>query len=156
MKNNLILYLIGALIIVSLWSCEQKEIYYEFATIPQNQWDKGGEVCFEIDSLLVNPLHKYNVYVEITHNVNYASKSLWLYINQTLQDTIVRRDTLECKLVNELGQWKGRGNGPTRQVSVLYKSGLNLDSIIQAKACISHAMQDLQLNGIEKIGLKIY
>ncbi len=155
MRINLAQYIIGTLIIISLLSCAQKEVYYEFAEIHHNQWSKDNKICFELDSLFVDPLRKYNVDVEISHNVNYAYKILWLYIDQTLLDTIVRRDTLECKFINEIGQWKGNGNGPARQISVLYKTDLSLDTTRQMKVCISHAMQDPQLKGIERIGLKI-
>lgn len=157
MRNNLTQYLIGILTVVFLCTCTQNEVYCKFVSIHQNKWSKDNQVCFEIDSLLLNPKRSYNVDIEITHNINYAYKSLWLYINHTYQDTIVvGSDTLELMLSNDIGQWKGRGNGSTRHLSVIYKTDLKLDTIKHAKVHISHAMQDFQLKGIEKVGLEIY
>ena len=88
--------------------------------------------------------------------MNYAYETLWLYIDQTLQDSISVRDTLECLLTDRNGKWLGSGNGPLRHLSFSYKTDIALDTAIQSQICIAHAMQDLQLNGVEKIGLKIY
>lgn len=156
MINNIALYVIGVLVFVGLLSCKQNEVYYEFATIPQNQWSESSEICFEIDSIHVDPSRRYNIDVEISHNVKYVYKTLWLYIDQTLQDTVIVRDTLECLLTDEMGKWRGSGNGPIRQISFQYKEGINLDTAKQKQICIRHAMQDFQLKGIERVGLKIY
>lgn len=156
MKYNLTHYFIGVLITVSLWSCNQNEVYYEFATLPQNQWNKDNEICFEIDSVFINSLRKYNMDIEITHNVTYAYNTLWLCIDQFQNDTVIKHDTIEFVLTNDIGQWKGRGNGPTRQFTVLHTTDLNLDTTKQNKVCFHHAMQNIQLTGIERIGLKIY
>lgn len=156
MRSSFTQYLIVIFAFISLLSCSHKEVYYDFALIPQNQWSKNSKVCFDIDSLSIIPQHTYNIDVEITHNLDYAYKTLWLYLDQNIQDSIISRDTLECVLTTENGKWKGSGNGPTRQVSVLYKTGINLDTTKQMKICIYHSMQDLHLKGIEKIGLKIH
>ncbi len=155
MRSNLTQYLIG-IFTLTLLSCSHKEVYYEFVNISQNQWSKNSEFCFNLDSVPLIPPNIYNIDVEITHNLDYVYKMLWLYLDQTFQDSTVVRDTLACHFTNENGKWKGSGNGPTRQVSILYKTHLNKDSVMPIKICIHHAMQDLRLTGIEKIGLKIH
>jgi gliding motility-associated lipoprotein GldH len=88
--------------------------------------------------------------------VSYEYETLWLFIDQTLQDSIGVRDTIECLLTDKNGKWLGRGNGPLRHISFSYKKDIALDTAKQSQFCIVHAMQDLQLKGVEKIGLKIY
>lgn len=156
MRNKFIKYFFFFLLATCLYSCKQNEIYYKFEPILHNEWSKNKEICFELDSLNVNRIDKYNINIELSHNVNYAYQSLWLYIDQTLQDSISVRDTLECILTDENGVWLGSGNGPLRHISFSYKTDLALDTAIQSKVCISHAMQDVKLKGVEKIGLKIY
>lgn len=155
MTSKLAHYCFGVLVILCLWSCKQQEVYYKFEPISQNQWDKGSELCFDLDSVTINPLQTYTINVEISHNIIYAYRTLWLYLDQTLQDNIIVRDTVECLLSNENGSWLGSGNGATRQLSFLYKTDISVDTTFQNQICISHGMQDLQLKGIEKIGLKI-
>ena len=81
---------------------------------------------------------------------------MYLYIEHTLQDSMSKRDTVECVLIDDFGRWQGGGNGATRQLSVLYKTNLMLDATLHNKIDIYHAMQDSELKGIERVGLKVY
>jgi len=156
MINSFIRYFFCAFVIVSMASCNHNEAYYKFIPIPQNEWSKQNDICFNLDSLLGTPKHNYTISVEITHNIDYPYKNLFLYLNHTLQDSVSSRDTLECILVNDYGKWYGSGNGATRQLSVLYKTNYKIDTALHNEFCIRHAMQDLKLKGIERIGLKVY
>ena len=137
-------------------SCSQGEAYYQFRPIPQYEWSKSQEVSFLLDSAAINPQHNYALSIEITHNISYRYKKLFLYLDHTLQDSIPVRDTIECVLVDDVGKWYGSGNGATRQFSLLYKTNQKIDTTVHNEINIRHAMQDLKLKGIEKIGLKIY
>ena len=156
MISSFIRYFISAVLFLCLASCNQNEAYYKFISIPQNEWNRQDEICFLMDSSSFIPNHKYAISLEITHNINYPYKNLFLYLNHTLQDSILLQDTIECILVDELGNWQGSGNGATRNLSVLYKTNLKLDTTLHNEICIRHAMQDLKLKGIERIGLKVY
>lgn len=156
MINSLIRWFVGVFFFVCIASCNQNEIYYEFASIPQNEWNKQDEICFVLDSSSFNPKQNYAVSIEITHNISYPYKNLFLYLDHTHQDSILSQDTIESLLVDDFGKWQGSGNGATRQLSVLYKTNFKLDTSSHDEVCIRHAMQDLRLKGIEKIGLKVY
>lgn len=155
MVSSFIRYFIGVAVFCCIVSCSQKQEYYQFASIPQNEWNRNQEICFSLDSS-INFDRSYAISFEIMHNVSYPYKNLFLYLDHTLQDSISLRDTLECILVDDFGNWKGSGNGSTRQFSVLYKADFVLDTALHNEICIRHAMQDLELKGIEKIGLKVY
>lgn len=156
MINKFTRSFIGLILFGCMCSCNQGEAYYQFRQIPQNEWNKNQEVSFLLDSVAISPQHNYAISIEILHNITYSYKNLFLYIDHTLQDSILVRDTLECMLVDDLGKWYGSGNGATRQLSVLYKTNQKIDTALHNEVIIRHAMQDLKLKGIEKIGLKIY
>lgn len=156
MASSFVKFFIGIAIFGCIVSCNQKEEYYKFDSISQNEWIKTKDICFSLDSASINSNRSYSISIEIMHNISYPYKNLYLYIDHTLQDSISLRDTLECVLVDNLGKWKGSGNGSTRQLSVLYNTNFRLDTALHNEICISHAMQDLKLKGIERIGLKIY
>lgn len=156
MTNNHTFYLVGIILFVLFTSCNQNEVYYKFEPIPQAKWSKGDEVCFDMDSVLVSLNQNYHVSIEIAHNLNYPYNNLWLSINYLQQDSVMWQDSLECFLSDDSGKWLGSGNGPTRQLSVLFKSNFVLDTTKHNRIFIRHAMQDIQLNGIEKIGVKVY
>ena len=156
MTNNHSFNLVGIILFVLFTSCNPNEVYYKFEPIPQAKWNKRDEVCFDMDSVPVSLNSRYSVSIEIAHNLNYPYKNLWLSINYLHQDSVLWQDSLECILFDDSGKWLGSGNGPTRQLSVLFKTNFAIDSAKHNRICIRHAMQDIQLNGIEKIGVKVY
>lgn len=156
MSNSFIRYFFGIVVFGCMFSCNQGEAYYEFRPIPQNEWSKNHEVGFMLDSVPINPQQSYAISIELSHNISYTYKNLFLYINQTLQDSVSVRDTLECMLVDDYGKWLGSGNGATRQLSVMYKTNQKIDTSLHNEIIIRHAMRDIHLKGIEKIGLKVY
>jgi len=155
-NSSITRYLVGAILCLCLSSCKQGEVYYKFEPIPQNEWSRDQHICFSLDSSSINPHLNYAISLEIIHNISYPYKNLYLYLDQTLQDSISHRDTIEFILVDDFGKWQGSGNGATRQISLLYKTNLTIDTALHNEIYIRHAMQDLNLKGIEKIGLKVY
>lgn len=156
MANSFIRYFIGIAILCCMVSCNKGEVYYKFKPIPNIEWDKQQEVCFLLDSLLATPSDNYAISVEISHNINYQYKNLSLLLEQSVGDSILLKDTVECILVDDRGRWVGSGNGATRQLSIQYKTNFKIDTALHNEICVRHTMQDLQLKGIEKIGLRIY
>lgn len=156
MVSSLIRYFVGVVFVISLSSCNHNEAYYKFTSIPQNEWDKQSQICFNLDSISTNTSNGYNVSLEITHNISYPYKNLFLYLDYIRQDSILSLDTLELTLADDYGKWQGGGNGPTRHLSVLYKSNFKVDTTLHNEIRIGHAMQDQKLKGIERIGLKVY
>lgn len=157
MTNNVVRYIIILfLFLVCLISCNQQEVYYQFVPLLHNSWNKQKEITFTIDSLAVVSDQTYNVNVEITHNTFYPYKNLFLYIEHNLCDTTFRRDTLECIFMNNKNNWLGYGNGSTRQLSTSFVTDIQLIDTVTYYISIRQNMRDLQLKGIEKVGVKIY
>ena len=156
MANSFIRYFIGLAILACMTSCNEGEVYYNFSPIPENEWSKDQEISFLLDSVPFNSNSNYAVSLEIVHNTSYKYKNLFLYLNYSHQDSISFTDTVACVLADDYGRWLGSGNGATRQLSVLYKTNLKIDTALHNEIFVRHAMQDLKLKGIEKIGLKVY
>ena len=156
MINSFIRCFVGLAILGCMASCNEREVYYKFSPISENEWSKEQEICFLLDSVPFNTNSNYAVSLEIVHNINYKYKNLFLYLDYSQQDSILYTDTVECILVDDYGRWSGSGNGATRQLSVPYKTNLKIDTALHNEICVRHTMQDLTLKGIEKIGLKIY
>lgn len=156
MRNSFIRYLIGLTILVCVVSCNQGEAYYKFIPISNHEWDKSQAIFFIVDSSSIMPTKNYALSLELSHSINYQYKNLFLVLEHTLQDSISLKDTVEMVLIDDSGKWLGTGNGPTRQLSKLYKTSMKIDTALHNKVTVRHAMRDSKLIGIEKIGLKIY
>ena len=153
--TRFIQHFIGIVILCCMASCNKGEVYYKFEPIPNNEWGREQKLTFLLDSASISSNKNYDVSIEITHNIGYQYKNLFLLLDYTQDSTLVR-DTVHCLLVDNLGRWIGSGNGPTRQLSVPYKTNFRIDTALHNEISIRHAMQSLNLKGIEKIGLRIY
>ena len=157
MANRFTLFLVVLAVLFVALSCNQdEEAYYKFLPIPQNEWTKHHDITFLLDSSANIATSRYTISLELVHNISYPYKNLYLLVDYTLQDSILLQDTVECVLVDGAGRWEGSGNGATRQLSVPYKTNFRIDTALHNEIVIRHAMQDLNLKGIEKIGLKVY
>lgn len=149
-------YFTAILLLVCLTSCTSNEVYYKFESLPQNNWSKAHAVCFALDSVSEKKRSSYNLSIEIAHNLIYSYKNLWLLVDYMRDGAVLSSDTLNVFLIDNTGKWLGNGNGPTRQLSVLFKTDFAINREQHHQICIRHSMRDIQLKGIEKIGLKIY
>ena len=154
--NSFVPIFILLFVLACMVSCNQEETYYKFKFIPNNEWSKDQDISFLLDSTSNIVNGNYDVSIELSHNISYQYKNLFLIVDYKHKNSVSLRDTVECVLMDGNGRWYGGGNGATRQLSVLYKTNFRIDTALHNEISIRHAMQDLKLKGIEKVGLKVY
>jgi gliding motility-associated lipoprotein GldH len=120
------------------------------------EWTQENILAFEIDSASLRPGRKYDVSLEITNNVNYKYRNIWLFIRTNFSyDSVYVDLNKEYELADEFGKWYGSGFGSLFQSSfplfedVVFESGKSYTIGIQ------QGMRDEQLEGIEKVGIKV-
>lgn len=156
MKNRGIFCLTAVLACCFLLSCiNSKEVYWQYQPINLSGWDKETEVDFRIDTLLVSPQKKYDIFVEVVNNGQYRYKNLWLSIRQNLTDTAFVNERFEITVADSVGKWKGSGSAGLYQLSVPYKASLSLDTARSYTIAVSQSMSDPSLKGIDKLGIRI-
>lgn len=153
MRKVLIFVLFVALLF-SL-SCNKGEVYFKFQQIDRGIWRNENKLEFVLDSLPFDPTSNYNVQLEVIYTNLYPYNNLWLTVYHNLTDTVVASDTLELLLIDENGNRLGSGNVGLYQFSIPYKSSIHLDSASIYTLQIGNLMQDDQLIGVDKIGVKV-
>lgn len=153
--SNLIRYFIRIIVVGCVLSCSQKEAYYKFKPISNHQWSKGEEVVFIIDSLNGDTSGIFSLSVEVVHNITYPYKNLSLSIEHVANDILLLNDTIKYVLIDNNRRWIGSGNGAMRQITLPYMKPIQIDPALRNKIILRHAMQDLYLIGIEKVGLRV-
>ncbi|WP_158602508.1 gliding motility lipoprotein GldH [Proteiniphilum sp. X52] len=153
-KSNISILFAG-LFFTLLASCSGKEVYSRFHHIENGKWCRDSVLVFEIDSLARPYGAGYDVTVELTTNRGYLYRDLWLLIDQNLTDSLVRTDTLHCLLADEYGKWLGSGAGGLNQLSLPYRTFIPRDSVYNYRLMIRQGMDEDQLRGVEKVGIKI-
>jgi gliding motility-associated lipoprotein GldH len=146
---------IAGLLFITLAACSGGEVYSRFRHIENGKWRRDSQFVFTIDSLNPASGAAYKVFVELTTNRSYPYRDIWLQIDQTLTDSLVRTDTLRLLLADEYGKWLGSSAGGLNHFSLPYRSFAPRDSVYNYRLTIRQAMDDNLLRGVEKVGIKV-
>lgn len=140
-------------LVLSCISCSKNDVYSEFKTIQNGEWHKDSLKVFTANIIDSNP--RYNVFLNIRNDNNYSYQNFWLFISTTSPDGIETKDTIECYLADQRGQWLGSGVGQLREMSVLYQEKIHFPKPGKYTIKLVHGMRDTVLTGIADIGVRI-
>lgn len=95
----------------------------------------------------------YDITLGIRHDNYYPYRNLWLFVDYIGNDTLIRRDTVECMMANEYGSWYGSGFGTSYQFEKKIKSGIKPADA--RHIVVWQGMRDDTVTHIENIGITI-
>lgn len=153
MKNLKFLFLF--VIILSGFSCNSGETYFQFKELKNDEWSKLDTLYFNIDSSSIDINKKYDVFIEVTNNADYKYQNIWLYIFDNFENDRFLKNEKQYLLADSTGKWFGNGFGQLYQSSLLYKKGISFTDKKDYLLKITQGMIDEPLTGIEKIGVRI-
>lgn len=136
----------------SLCSCRQTDVYNEFNTLPRNGWFKRDVQRFTPES--PDSTGRYDLYLTLRHNGDYAYRNLWLFVSYTGSDGEQKTDTVNCELADEFGRWSGGGWGSYYQQELLLDDCFRFVGKEQV-VTIQQAMRDDRIRGISDVGIRI-
>ena len=134
-------------------SCGTQTVYDESLTIPEEAWASTLPARFDVE---VDDTLTYNtLYLKISNTVNYKYRNIYFFVTVLLPNGQVARDTVNCDLANNYGEWYGKGMGSTKTLQFPYRTQFLFPYTGLYKFYIEQAMRDDTLQGIKAIGLKI-
>ena len=140
------------LFLILFSSCSEKEIFSEYHSIPNAEWDQNDILKFE--ATIQDTQSYYDVFLELRNNNNYSFRNIWLFVDYETPSGEIRSDTLNAELADMYGKWYGKG------ISLYtYKFPYGFD--IQYKDTgtyvytIRQGMRQNPLKGISDVGLRI-
>ena len=136
----------------SLCSCRQTDVYNEFNTLPRNGWFKRDVQRFTPES--PDSTGRYDLYLTLRHNGDYAYRNLWLFVSYTGADGEQKTDTVNCELADEFGRWSGGDWGSYYQQELLLDDCFRFVGKEQV-VTIQQAMRDDRIRGISDVGIRI-
>lgn len=140
-----------ALLLASVCSCRQNDVYNEFHSLPGSGWFKRDVQRFTPESS--DSTGCYNLYLALRHNGDYAYRNLWLFVSYKGENGMLKTDTVNCELADEFGRWSGGGWG------FYYQQELLLDDCFrfgqEQVVTIQQAMRDDRICGISDVGIRI-
>lgn len=152
-KNIFLKFVIIAIAIVSLSSCNSPYFYSETVEIKEQKWDKNALIQFNVDIEKTENL--YDFILEVSNTEKYSYSNLWLFIQITSPKNAVLRDTFECILADADGKWYGKKNDDVFSLPLFYKQTVAFQDIGRYKVEIQHGMRHDVLESISSIGLYI-
>jgi gliding motility-associated lipoprotein GldH len=141
------------LLLTLFTSCNTKTIYDESLIIPEEAWLSTMPAYFDVeveDTLTYNTL-----YLRISNTVNYKYQNIYFFVTLILPNGQVARDTVNCDLANNYGEWYGTGMGKTKTLQFPYRTNFLFPYTGSYRFYIEQAMRQDTLRGIKAIGLKI-
>ena len=144
-------YILLSLLLL-LTACAKDEIFSEFRSFPNAEWDKQQAIRFEA------PVHDvsvpYHVNIELRHNNHYPFRNIWLFVEYQTPSGSMRMDTLDTYLADVYGKWYGRGIS-LYSCSFGYQENVQYPDTGTYVYTIRQGMRADVLKGISDIGLRI-
>ena len=151
--------LFRSLIISSLFSCDKTRVFDDYKSVG-TAWNRDSIVKFDLPKL--DPIKKYNVFVNLRNNDNYPFNNIFLLVSLENPDGLTKVDTLEYAMANPDGTLLGDGFSDTKESKLFYKENLNFDKKGKYKIRIQQAIRQTgktvgvkELEGISEVGLRI-
>jgi gliding motility-associated lipoprotein GldH len=132
-------------------SCRE-DVFYRQYQLVDLEWSKDKEYYFTYE--IADNSVSYRFSVEIRNNNLYPYQNLWLFCSEELPVGPVRRDTVECLLADNYGEWLGNGFS-IYHLSIPVRTRHRFLHKGQYTFSIRHGMRDSVIKGIEEIGLRI-
>lgn len=142
--------LIGMVFILS--SCQQKNIYSHFYSIPTEGWhaDSVMDYSIEIEDSVMN----HEVLIVLRHTSQYPYQNLWLFVDEYVGDRCVHHDTIEAQMADEYGRWLGSGL-KTYELPLLYDEHYRFGHSGAHSFKLRQGMRTEWLKGITDVGVVV-
>ena len=103
-------------------SCKKSPLFDKNIEIEGSEWKISQKPQFlvTIDDTLQNT----DVFINLRNSSCYPYSNIFLFINTTFPNGKQAKDTLECILANEKGQWLGDGLGDIWDNRILFKKNV--------------------------------
>lgn len=100
---------VAALLLVICAACSKGVVFSKYETLPENGWSTANKLKFEVNIDDNQGLN--NVFLTVRHADAYPYSNLFVFLTTEYPDGKIVKDTLECLLANQKGEWKGDGAG---------------------------------------------
>ncbi len=150
MTKYILNFLTVTILLLSASSCTPDNNYYsQFYTIDESGW-------YYADSLVFTPeptdsITRCDLLLSVRHDNKYRYSNLWLELSTPINDSIVRRDTINVRLADVYGTWLGKGAAVSyNYTDTIYR---NLTIVKGRSFTIKHIMRPDTVTHIERVGL---
>jgi gliding motility-associated lipoprotein GldH len=140
------------LLLLLLTSCAKDEIFSDFRSFPDAEWNKQKAMRFEATVREISI--PYDLIIELRHNNQYPFRNIWLYVECQTPSGSLQTDTMGGILADSYGKWYGKGLS-LYSYSLKYQENVQYPDSGTYVYTIRHGMRSDMLKGVSDIGLRI-
>lgn len=148
MRRNILILIVSLLLV----SCQGDIVYTAFNTLPHAGWAADSSLCYQ--PTITDSVSDYQMLITIRHTDAYPYQNLWLFVDIEQDSVSLRRDTIECYMANERGEWLGGGLS-IHELPLLYSDSYQFANSGEYNISITQGMREDTLIGIKEVGVKI-
>jgi len=144
--------LVFASMIMGIVSCSHKEIFFEYHSFTNAEWNRDDPVVFDVK--IEDNSQPYDVSVELRNDDTYPFSNIWLFVDYKMPNGNSRTDTIGADLADIYGKWYGKGLS-LYNLSIPYETTILFPDTGTYIYSIRQGMRENPLKGISDIGLKV-
>ena len=148
MKRNILILIVSLLLV----GCQGDIVYTVFKSLPNVGWEADSSLCYQ--PVITDSIADYQMLITIRHTDVYPYQNLWLFVDIEQDSLLLTRDTIECYMANERGEWLG-GGLTVHELPLLYSDSYQFANSGEYQISITQGMREDTLIGIKEVGVKI-
>ncbi len=153
MRSRLLTGIVAATVLLVLSTgCDKRTLFHSYRHVPCQEWNRTDTLTFTIDTIGRDALCRFELELRTTDS--YPYRSLWVIVeSQFTSPLFLRRDTVECRLMDSGYQHTGSGVHVYQYTTTL--PPLPLHKGQTGRVSVRHFMSRERLPGIRDVGLCI-
>ena len=148
MRRNILILIVSLLLV----GCQGDIVYTVFKSLPNVGWEADSSLCYQ--PLIADSILNCQMLITIRHTDAYPYQNLWLFVDIQKDSVPLTRDTIECYMANERGEWLGGGLS-IHELPLLYSDNYQFTNSGEHQISITQGMREDTLVGIKEVGVKI-
>jgi len=146
-------YLLSAIFLLIIGSCNQAYIYENSKSVDSEGWIANDIIQFTVP---IDQLEEeFDMFLHLRHDGRYAYSNIFLFIDTYAPTGASIRDTLEFRLADKEGKWFGRGIGGQYTHELAFKHKVMFPYTGNYNIEIQHGMRTERLEHIKDVGISI-
>jgi gliding motility-associated lipoprotein GldH len=150
---RLVSAIISLFVIVLFPSCGDNRHYEENRDLPEGGWNVKEKLSFDFD--IADTLQPYNFYFNVRNTDAYPYSNIYVFFHTKFPNGKAALDTVEFPLMNERGQWLGKGQGDIHDCQLIFRKAVRFPVAGHYHIEAEQAMRVETLPGLINAGLRI-
>lgn len=137
-----------------LCGCGTDSIYAGSKAISSSDgWSAADTATFQWE--VKDTLQRHDFFIDLRHDQNYPFSNLYVYVDVAFPNGRQLRDTIQCTLADERGNWLGSGFGNIVDHRIGFRQSTAFPLTGAYRLHLTHGMRKDPLPGILDVGFRL-